>query len=81
MRNFIIIALLFTLAGCESLGTIIRDKKYSVNLHETANTKQKLGYNDDHDYVGYFVSGKFGATIHEHVHSMYCEHNTENNSQ
>jgi len=79
MKLLILLPLL-ALSGCESLGEVIREKKYTVQVHETPNTRQEFGYNDDYDYVGFFVSGKFGATIHEHVHSIHCVHNTENNS-
>lgn len=48
------------LAGCEGLGEIIRDKKYTMTLHETPQVKQHFGYNDDLDYVGYIIEGNFG---------------------
>ena len=51
------------LCGCESLGEVIREKKYSVDLHETKtpkhHSKHKIGYNDEYDYVGYYVVGEF----------------------
>lgn len=54
---------LFMLGGCESLGEVIREKKYNVQVHETKSnkrtTKQIIGYNDDHDYVGFMVEGQF----------------------
>lgn len=53
---------MFMLGGCESLGEIIREKKYNIKVHETPNTKQVFGYNDDHDYVGYMIQGEFGRT-------------------
>ena len=63
MRISIILILLTMLSGCESLGEVIREKKYTVNLHETKTakhtTKHKLGYNDDLHYIGYIVHGKF----------------------
>ena len=65
MRILFGIVALFILSGCESLGEVIREKKYSVNIHETKTaktiSKHKFGYSDDHDYVGYFVIGEFGA--------------------
>jgi len=75
------IAMLFSVSGCDTLGEVIRDKKYTMQVHETPNSKQEFGWNNDHDYLGFMVSGKFGATIHKHEHSLYCEHNPENNSQ
>jgi hypothetical protein len=56
----LLLCTLFTLGGCESLGDIIREKKYNVKLHETSTSKQMFGYNDDFDYVGYMVEGEFG---------------------
>jgi ABC-type uncharacterized transport system auxiliary subunit len=60
MRIALMLALLFVLTGCESLGTIIHEKKYTMQIHETPNTKQSFGYNDDYNYVGFMVSGNFG---------------------
>ena len=63
MRILFAIIALVTLGGCESLGEVIREKKYTVNLHETKTpkriTKHKLGYNDDLNYVGYIVISEF----------------------
>lgn len=63
MRILFAIIALMTLSGCESLGEVIREKKYNVNIHESKtakhHSKHKLGYNDDHDYVGYYVIGEF----------------------
>lgn len=81
MRILFVIIALTTLSGCESIGEIIREKKYTMQIHETPNTKQEFGYNNDHDYVGFMMSGSFGATIHKHEHSAFCEHNPENKSQ
>ena len=61
MRILFAIIALVTLSGCESLGEVIREKKYTVNLHETQNTKHKFGYDDDLNIVGYIVTGEFGA--------------------
>ena len=59
----LVIIALFMLSGCESLGDVIREKKYNVKLHEAKTKKStsthKLGYNDDYDYVGYMVEGNF----------------------
>ena len=77
MRILFAIIAIFSLSGCESLGEIVREKKYTLQIHETPNSKQEFGYNDDYDYVGFMVSGKFGATIHKHEHSVHCEHNLE----
>jgi hypothetical protein len=52
--------MLFSLSGCESLGDVIREKKYNVKVHETPNSKQTFGYNDDYDYVGFMIEGEFG---------------------
>ena len=81
MRMLFIIIVLVTVSGCDTLGEIVREKKYTLQIHETPNSSQEFGYNDDYDYVGFMVSGKFGATIHKHEHSIHCEHNTENKSQ
>ena len=61
MRILFTIIALFILTGCESLGEVIREKKYTVNLHETQNAKHKLGYSDDLNIIGYIVIGEFGA--------------------
>jgi hypothetical protein len=74
MRILFAIIALGTLSGCESLGEIIREKKYTLQIHETPNTRQSFGYNDDYDYVGFMVSGKFGAKIYKHVHNGNCPH-------
>ena len=79
--RIIIIALLFTLSGCESLGEVIREKKYTVQIHETPNTKQSFGYDDDYDYVGYIVTGRFGNAPAKHEHSINCEHNIKKPSE
>lgn len=80
MKILLAIIALTTLGGCDSLGEIIREKKYTVQVHETPNSKQTFGYNEDHDYVGFMVHGKFGRVPPKHEHSLYCIHNTENNS-
>jgi len=63
MRILFGIIALFILSGCESLGEVIREKKYTVNIHETKTPKHysqhKLGYNDDLDYIGYYIVGEF----------------------
>jgi len=59
MRVSIVLILLTILSGCESLGEVIREKKYTLQIHETPNTKQTFGYNDDLDYVGFMVYGEF----------------------
>jgi len=62
MRIFFLCALL-SLSGCESLGEVIREKKYNFQVHETKNekhhTKQIFGYNDDLDYIGFMVESEF----------------------
>jgi hypothetical protein len=58
--RILLIAMLFSLSGCESLGDVIREKKYNVKVHETPNSKQTFGYNDDYDYVGFMIEGEFG---------------------
>jgi len=72
MRILFALIALVTLNGCESLGEVIREKKYTVNLHETENAKHKFGYDDDNKYIGYIVTGEFGARIYKHEHSTYC---------
>jgi hypothetical protein len=79
-RLFIVIALV-TVSGCDTLGEIIREKKYTMQIHETPNSKQEFGYNNDHDYVGFMMSGTWGKAPPKHVHSLNCEHNIENKSQ
>ena len=77
MRRILIVAFLFTLSGCDSLGEIIREKKYTLQIHETPNSKQTFGYNDDLDYVGFMMHGKFGKAPEKHIHSDYCVHNVK----
>ena len=74
MRTSIILLMLPMLGGCDSLGEIIREKKYTLQIHETPNTRQTFGYNDDYDYVGFMVHGRFGATIYKHEHNASCSH-------
>ena len=81
MRRLFIIIALVTVSGCDSLGEIIREKKYTLQIHETPNSKQTFGYNDDYDYVGFMVSGTFGKTDPIHEHSIHCVHNIENKSR
>ena len=61
--RILLLCTLFTLGGCETfgetVGEIVREKKYNIQVHETPNSKQKFGYNDDHDYVGFMIEGKF----------------------
>ena len=63
MRILFACVALLILSGCESLGEVIREKKYTVNIHETKtakhHSKHKLGYNDDLDYIGYYIVGEF----------------------
>lgn len=81
MRISIILITLFMLTGCESLGEIIREKKYAFKLHETKHSDHEFGFNDDHDYVGYMVHGSFGSAPNKHSHTLYCEHNIKKNPQ
>ena len=60
MRIILVLFVLTLLCGCESLGEIIREKKYSVQINETPHSKQAFGYNDDYEYVGFMVEGTFG---------------------
>lgn len=76
--RILLFIMLFTLSGCDSLGEIIREKKYTMQIHETPNSKQEFGYNNDYDYVGFMMSGRFGRAPAKHVHSMHCEHNPKN---
>ena len=59
MRILFVTIMLFMLTGCDSLGEVIREKKYTLQIHETPNSKQTFGYNEDYDYVGFMVHGKF----------------------
>lgn len=60
MRILITIVLLLVLTGCEFLGEVIREKKYTVQIHETPNSRQTFGYNTDYDYIGFMIHGEFG---------------------
>lgn len=79
MRTLFVIIALVTLNGCDSLGEVIREKKYTVQIHETPNSVQTFGYNTDYDYVGFMMYGSFGRAPEKHVHSLYCKHNLKNN--
>lgn len=81
MRILLAIVALTTLGGCDTLGEVIREKKYTLQIHETPNSKQTFGYNEDYDYVGFMFHGEFGKVPAKHEHSLYCKHNPENNSQ
>ncbi len=72
--RILLIAILFTLCGCETVGEIVREKKYAFDVYETKNAKHKFGYNDDYEYVGYIVKGKFGKKESIHIHTPYCIH-------
>ena len=58
--RILLLCTLMSLSGCESLGEVIREKKYNVKIHETPQSKQTFGYNDDHVYIGYMIEGEFG---------------------
>lgn len=74
----LLILMSFTmLCGCDSLGEIIREKKYTLQVHETPNTKQEFGYNNDYGYVGFMINGTFGKED-KHIHNDNCDHNLEN---
>ena len=81
MRFLFVIIALVTLSGCETIGDMVREKKYSVQINQTPNSVQTFGYNTDHDYLGFMMHGSFGRAQPKHVHSLYCKHNTENKSQ
>lgn len=74
MRILLIVLILMMLCGCETVGEIVREKKYAFDVYETENAKHKFGYNDDHEYVGYIVKGQFGKKTITHHHSTYCIH-------
>ena len=57
--RILLIVLVLMLSGCETVGEIVREKKYAFEVHETPKSKQTFGYNDDHDYVGYMIEGEF----------------------
>ena len=81
MKIIPLMMILFVLCGCDTLGEIIREKKYTLQIHETPNTKQEFGYNDDYDYVGFMMHGSFGNAPPKHVHTLHCEHNPKNKSE
>lgn len=81
MRILFTVIALVTLSGCETISDMVREKKYSVQINETPNSVQTFGYNNDHDYVGFMMSGKFGNAPPKHVHTMTCVHKSENKSQ
>lgn len=62
MRILLLCSLL-TLGGCgsfgDTVGEIIREKKYNIQVNQTPNSKQMFGYNDDYDYIGFMVEGQF----------------------
>lgn len=59
MRILFILIAISSLSGCDTLGEVIRDKKYTLQIHETLNSKQTFGYNDDYDYVGFMFHSEF----------------------
>ena len=72
--RILLVAIMFTLCGCETVGEIVREKKYAFDIYETQNANHRFGYSDDHDYVGYFVNGKFGKRSSTHTHTPFCIH-------
>ena len=56
----LLILMMFPLCGCESLGDVIREEKYTIQFNETPHTIQSFGYNDDLGYVGFMIEGEFG---------------------
>lgn len=81
MRILFVIIALVTLSGCETVGEMVREKKYTLQIHETPYSRQTFGYNDDYGYVGFMIHGSFGRAPPKHVHSLICKHNIKNNSQ
>jgi len=81
MRILFTIIALVTLSGCETVGDMVREKKYSVQINETPHSVQTFGYNTDHDYIGFMMHGRFGKAPPKHEHTMVCKHNIENKSQ
>lgn len=75
MRTLFVIIALVTLSGCASLGEAIKEKKYTLQIHETPYYRQTFGYNNDYGYVGFMISGSFGRAPPKHVHSLICKHN------
>jgi hypothetical protein len=81
MKILPLIMILFVLCGCETIGDMVREKKYSLQIHETPYSVQTFGYNTDHDYIGFMMHGRFGKAPPKHVHSLHCKHNIENKSK
>ncbi len=75
MRTLFVIIALVTLSGCASLGEAIKEKKYTLQIHETPYYRQTFGYNNDYGYVGFMISGSFGRKG-KHIHTDTCKHIT-----
>lgn len=67
MRLLLIVVSLLALSGCETLSEAIENKDYSVNIYESADLKQEIGYfkqprdsDVKYRYIGYQISGNFG---------------------
>ena len=78
MKTFIIVMALVALSGCESIGTMLKEKQYSLQINETPYSRQMFGYNTDHDYVGFMMTGTFGNVGRKHTHNGYCDHTFQN---
>ncbi len=70
----LLLCTMFMLGGCDTLGEIVREKKYSFDVYSTETARHGIGYNDDYDYVGYVVDGKFGKVSSKHIHNPFCIH-------
>ena len=77
MKITLLITMIFVLCGCESVGDIIREKKYTLQIHEMPYSRQTFGYNTDYDYVGFMINGSFGS-VGKHTHTDNCSHSLEN---
>ena len=75
MRILFIIITIITLSGCETLGNMVKENTYTLQIHETPYSRQMFGYNTDYEYVGFMISGSFGEKG-IHTHSDACEHLT-----
>ncbi len=73
MKITLLITMLVVLCGCETVGDIVREKRYTIQINETPNSIQTFGYNTDHEYIGFMITGSFGKKG-KHVHNFNCDH-------
>jgi hypothetical protein len=77
MKITLLITMLVVLCGCETVSDIVREKRYTIQINETPNSIQTFGYNTDHEYIGFMISGSFGEKG-VHKHSDNCSHSLKN---